>query len=75
MLTRTRSNSFMVRGALKRAAQFAGRSTGQGDNNALIASVSRVLDHRLTHRQLPEQSQQLVVTLYRETLESSLHAG
>jgi hypothetical protein len=27
---------------LTRAVQFAGRSTGQSDNNALIASVPRV---------------------------------
>ena len=88
MLTRTRSNSFVVRGALTRAVQFAGRSTGQGDNNALIASVPRVLDHRLPHRHscarstspadkripldIPQYAQQMVVTLYRETLESSL---
>ena len=32
----------LVKGALTRAVQFAGRSTGQGDNNALIASVPRV---------------------------------
>jgi hypothetical protein len=50
MLTRTRSNSFVVKGAFTRAVQFAGRSTGQGDNKALIASVPRVLDHRLPHR-------------------------
>ena len=50
MLTRTRSSSFVVNGALTRAVQFAGRSTGQGDNKALIASVPRALDHRLPHR-------------------------
>jgi hypothetical protein len=33
-----------------RAVQFAGRSTGQGDSNALTASVPRVLDHRPPHR-------------------------
>jgi hypothetical protein len=42
MLTRTRSDSFEVKGAVTRAVQFTGRSTGQGDNNALIASVPRV---------------------------------
>jgi hypothetical protein len=36
MLTRTRSNSFLVKGALTRAVQFAGRSTGYGDNNDAI---------------------------------------
>ena len=50
MLTRTRSNSFLVKGALTRAVQFAGRSAGQGDNKALIAAVPRVRDHRLPHR-------------------------
>ena len=43
MLTRTRSSSFLVNGALTRAVPFAGRSTGQGDNKALIASVPRAL--------------------------------
>ena len=42
MLTRTRSNSFVVGGALTRSVWFEGRSTGQGDNNALIASVPHV---------------------------------
>jgi hypothetical protein len=50
MLARARSNSFLVKAALTRAVQFAGRSTGQGDNKALNASVPRVLDHRLPHR-------------------------
>src|SRR5580658_6061595 len=35
MLAGTRYNSFVVRGALTRAVQFAGRSTGQGDHNAM----------------------------------------
>ncbi len=35
MLTGTRSNSLVVKEALTRAVQFAGRSTGQGENNAL----------------------------------------
>ena len=88
MLTRTRSSSFAVKGALTRAVQFAGRSTGQGDNKALIASSPCTLDHRLPHRHSCARStnpadkgfrstyrnsgQQMVVTLYRETLESSL---
>ena len=50
MLTRTRSSSFAVNGALTRAVQFAGRSTGQGDNKALIASSPCTLAHRLPHR-------------------------
>jgi hypothetical protein len=35
MFTRTRSESFVVKEAFTRAVQFAGRSTGQGDNNPL----------------------------------------
>jgi len=50
MLTRTRFHSFLVKGVLTRAVQFAGRSTRQGDNKALIASVPRALDHRVPHR-------------------------
>jgi hypothetical protein len=38
MLTRTRSNSFLVKGALTRPVQFAGRSTGHGDNDEDIAA-------------------------------------
>jgi hypothetical protein len=38
MLTRTRSNSFLVKGALTRPVQFAGRSTGHGDNDEHIAA-------------------------------------
>jgi hypothetical protein len=49
MLTRTRSISFAVNGALTRAVQFAARCTGQGDNKALIASVPLALDRRLPH--------------------------
>ena len=40
----------LVGGALTRTVQFAGRTTGQGDNNALIAFVPRVRDHSLPHR-------------------------
>ena len=50
MLSRTRSHSFAVNGALTRAVQFAGWSTGQGDNRALIASSPLSLDHRLPQR-------------------------
>ncbi len=50
MLTRTRSHSFVVTRVLTRAVQCAGRSTGHDDNITLIASVPRVLDHRLPHR-------------------------
>jgi hypothetical protein len=44
MLTRTGSNSFVVKRALTRAVRFAGRSTGQGDSSALIASMPHLLD-------------------------------
>ena len=38
MLTWIRPDSFAVNAELMRAFQFAGHSTGQGDNSALIAS-------------------------------------
>ena len=56
MLTRTRSNSFAVRGELTRTVQFAGRSTGQGDSNALTALSPCALDHRLLQRQSSARS-------------------
>jgi hypothetical protein len=56
MLIRTWSKSFVVKEAFTRAVQFAGRSTGQGDSNALIASVPRVFDYRLPHRRRSPRS-------------------
>ncbi len=88
MLTRTRSNSFVVSGALTRTVQFAGRTTGQGESNAFTAFSPCALDHRLLQCQssarstspadkgfrstYAQQGQQMVVTLHREALESSL---
>ena len=50
MLTRTRSSSFAVKGVFTRAVQLAGRSMGQGDNDASIACSPCILDQRLPHR-------------------------
>jgi DNA invertase Pin-like site-specific DNA recombinase len=43
MLTGTRYNSFAVKAALTRAVQFAGRSTGQGDNSIAMRAALRAL--------------------------------
>jgi hypothetical protein len=48
MLTRTRSNSFVVKGALARAVQFAGRCTGQG-SNAIRQDTNGLPQVRLNH--------------------------
>ena len=48
MLTRTRSNSFEVIGALTQAVQFAGRSTGQG-SNAIRQDMNGLPQVRLNH--------------------------
>src|SRR5271157_3553698 len=63
MLTRTRPNSFALSGAFTRSVQSTGRSTGQGDELALIASSPCVLAHRPL---------QMFVGLHREALEPSL---
>jgi hypothetical protein len=50
MLTRTRSNSFVVKRALTRAVQFAGRSIGPGDNrNAIRRDTNGLPQVRLDH--------------------------
>ncbi len=49
-------NSFAVRGELTRTVQFAGRSTGQGDSNALTTLSPCALDHRLLERQSSARS-------------------
>ena len=47
---------FAVRGELTRTVQFAGRSTGQGDSNALPALLPCALDHRLLQHQSSARS-------------------
>src|SRR5208337_4032254 len=87
MLTRTRPNSFALSGAFTRSVQSTGRSTGQGDKVALIASSPCVLAHRPLQRQcsaratnpaphsipldVPQDGQQMFVALHREALEPS----
>src|SRR5208283_5317808 len=85
MLTRTRPNSFALSGAFTRSVQSAGRSTGQSDKMALIASSPCILAHRPLQRQcsaratnlapthdVPQDGQQMFVALHREALEPSL---
>src|SRR5208283_5465860 len=87
MLTRTRPNSFALSGAFTRSVQSTGRSTGQGDKMALIASSPCILAHRPLQRQcsaratnpaphsvpldVPQDGQQMFVALHREALEPS----
>src|SRR5271166_1253747 len=85
MLTRTRPNSFALSGAFTRSVQSTGRSTGQGDKMALIASSPCILAHRPLQRQcsaratnpaphsvpvdVPQDGQQMFVARHREALE------
>ncbi len=62
MLTRTRPNSFALSGAFTRSVQSTGRSTGQGDELALIASSPCILAHRPL---------QMFVALHREAFDPS----
>jgi hypothetical protein len=67
MLTRTWSKSFVVKEASTPAVQLAGRSTGQGDHRALIASVPCVLDKGLPHRHSCARSTSPTDQLFRST--------
>ena len=84
MLTRTRPNSFALSGAFTRSVQSTGRSTGQVDTVALIASSPCILAHRPLQRQcsaratnpaphsvpvdVPQDGQQMFVARHRESL-------
>src|SRR5271166_1800786 len=65
MLTRTRPNSFALSGAFTRSVQPTGRSTGQGDKMALIASSPCILAHRPLQHQCSARATNPAPTAFR----------